>query len=64
VTLMVYDLLGREVKRLVNGVVASGYHEVVWDGTNNAGESAGAGVYLCQIQAGKYVRVKKMILLK
>ncbi|MCH7732658.1 MAG: T9SS type A sorting domain-containing protein, partial [Candidatus Marinimicrobia bacterium] len=64
VTLVVYDLLGREVKRLVSGIVVSGYHAVVWDGTNNNGQLVGAGVYLYRIQAGKYAKVSKMVLLR
>ncbi|MCH8011494.1 MAG: T9SS type A sorting domain-containing protein [Candidatus Marinimicrobia bacterium] len=64
VTLVVYDLLGREVKTLVNRIEESGYKSVIWSGTNNNGQLVGAGVYLYRIQAGKYAKVSKMILLK
>ncbi|MCH8011498.1 MAG: M6 family metalloprotease domain-containing protein [Candidatus Marinimicrobia bacterium] len=64
VTLVVYDLLGREVKRLVSGIVVSGYHAVVWDGTNNNGQLVGAGVYLYRISTDKFTKVNKMILLR
>jgi hypothetical protein len=39
---------------------------VIWDATNDYGKpvSAGAGVYLYQIQAGEFVQTKKMVLLK
>jgi len=64
VTIVTYDILGREVKELVNGIVVSGIHRVVWDGTDSFGKSVGAGVYLYQIKAGDFVQTRKMLLLK
>ncbi len=64
VNVTIYDMLGREVKRLVNGEQASGYYQIVWDGTDNYGEKVSAGVYLYRIQASDFVQTKKMVLLK
>jgi hypothetical protein len=64
VTLIIYDILGREVKTLMNQTQNGGYKSILWDGTNNHGHSVSAGVYLYRIQAGNYTLAKKMVLLK
>ncbi len=64
VTLKVYDLLGREVKTLVDERKAPGAYTVQWDGANNAGRPAASGVYLYRLQAGKYTAMRKMLLVR
>jgi hypothetical protein len=59
VTLKVFDILGREVAVLVNGVLTAGNHQVQFDG--NRLES---GVYFYEIRAGNFRDVKKLILTK
>jgi hypothetical protein len=59
VTLKVYDILGREVKTLVNQHKNSGSYEVNF----NAGNFS-SGVYFYRLQAGNFIQTKKMILLK
>lgn len=64
VTVRVYDMLGREVKTLVNGAKNVGTYNVVWNGENNFGNKVSSGTYIYRITAGNFVQVKKMILLK
>ena len=64
VTLTIYDLTGREVTQLVNTTQEPGFKSVRWDATDRHGKPVSAGVYLYQIQAGKFVQTKKMVLLK
>ncbi len=64
VTLTIYDILGRQVRTLIDQFEEAGYRSVIWDGTNDQGEHVGAGVYLYQVRAGKYAKVRKMVLLK
>jgi len=64
VNITIYDMLGREVKTLINHTQDAGYRSVIWDATNNYGKPVSAGVYLYQIQAGEYISTKKMVLLK
>jgi hypothetical protein len=59
VTLKVYDVLGREVKTLVNELQNPGFHTVNLDGGNLP-----SGVYFYRIVAGGYTSVRKMLLLK
>ena len=46
VDLVVYNLMGQQVRRLVNGEIQAGYHRVVWDGLNDRGEPVSTGVYI------------------
>jgi hypothetical protein len=59
VDLRMYDLLGREVARIVQGVFRAGTHEIPW----TAGGVA-SGVYLCRLRAGDAVRTRAMVLLR
>jgi hypothetical protein len=60
VTVTVYDLLGREVTRLVNNEFRkAGRYEVKWNAINFA-----SGVYFYRLEAGSFVSVKKMVLIK
>jgi len=64
VNITIYDMLGREVKTLINQTEDAGYRSVIWNATNDYGKPVSAGIYLYQIQAGEYISTKKMVLLK
>jgi flagellar hook assembly protein FlgD len=64
VNIIIYDLLGREIRTLVNTTQDAGFKSVIWNATNNQGNPVSAGVYLYQIHAGDFVQTKKMVLLK
>ena len=64
VTITIYDMLGRQVKTLINQTQDAGYRSIIWDATNDYGKPVSAGLYLYQIQAGEYMQTKKMVLLK
>jgi hypothetical protein len=60
----VYDVAGRRVRRLASGATPAGYHEVTWDGRDDAGRRVASGVYLYRLRAGDVAETKKMVLLK
>ena len=62
--LMIYNVLGQDVRTLVNEVRPAGYHVVSWDGRNSNGLPVGSGVYIYRIQAGGFTEVRRMTLLK
>jgi len=64
VTVRVYDVSGRLVATLVDGVCEAGRHVAVWNGTNDRGESVGSGVYFCTMEAPDFHESRKMTLLK
>ncbi len=59
VTLSVFNTLGQEIARLVNGEVEAGYHEVTFEGGGLS-----SGVYFYKIQAGDFVLTKRLLLLR
>ena len=65
VDLIVFDIKGAEVRRLVSSeALLPGSHSVVWDGRNERGQRLSSGVYFTKLIAGKYVESKKMVLVK
>jgi len=71
VTLKIYDILGREVKTLVNNQLNNGRYSVTWNGDNNSGERVSSGIYFYRMEAiptggqgRKFINSRKMILLK
>ncbi|MBT5873584.1 MAG: T9SS type A sorting domain-containing protein [Candidatus Latescibacteria bacterium] len=65
VSLIVYNVLGQEVIRLVdNESMEAGFHEIRWNGQNKAGRSTASGIYLYRIEAGEFSKARKMLLLK
>jgi galactose mutarotase-like enzyme len=64
VRLTVYDVLGREVKALVDRRLQADRYEVMWDGTNNRGAKVASGIYFYRIDAGKHTASRKMVLLR
>ncbi len=64
VTIIVYDILGREVNELTDDLYNAGDHQILWDGTNQYGQTVASGLYIYRIKAGDFVQSKKMLLLK
>jgi hypothetical protein len=64
VNLIVYDILGREVKTLLNQTEQPGYKSIRWNGRNNAGQEISAGMYFYRLETTGFVKVHKMVLLK
>jgi len=64
VTLVIYDLKGSEVKTLIQEHQDVNYHNVVWNGLNNSGQSVASGRYLLKMSAPGYTESITMTLLK
>ena len=64
VNLIIYDVLGREVVKLVSEELPGGYQSVQWNTRNNFGEPVSAGIYFYQLQTKDFVKTRKMVLLK
>ena len=62
--MIIYDLMGREVKTLVKRSLSTGYYTQTWNGKNNRGQLVGAGLYFCQMRAKGFTKTVKMLLLK
>jgi len=64
VTIDIFDIRGRRVRRLVDAETDPGVHTVEWDGTDQSGRRSPAGVYLYRMSAGDFVRDRKMLLVR
>ena len=64
VTISIYNVLGQEIKNLVNGEQDYGFHSISWDGTDMNGREVSSGVYFTQMRSTSFSQTKKMLLLK
>jgi len=64
VSIKVYDILGREVKDLVNEELSDGIYKIDWNGDNEFGEKVSSGIYFYRLETGSFVNSRKMILMK
>jgi len=72
VNIIIYNILGQEVKRLVDGYEFAGYNSVVWDGTNKYGMQVSSGIYFYKLTArqnagfstGDFIDQKKMVIIR
>jgi len=64
VRLDIFDVLGQKVRTLVAGARPAGYHRVVWNSRDDGGMPVASGVYFSRLQAGDYLKVRKLLLLK
>ena len=62
--LAIYNLLGQEVRVLVNEAMDAGYYTVNWDGKDELGRQVASGIYLYRMQSGKFAQSQRMMLLK
>jgi len=60
----IYNLLGNRVRSLLKSEQKAGYNYVMWDATNDLGQSVSAGMYIYTIQAGEFRSTRKMLILK
>ena len=64
IKISVIDVMGREVKTLLNEHQKPGLNTIEWDGKNEKGVSLASGVYLYQITSTEFYKTNKMIFLK
>ncbi|MGC9365382.1 MAG: T9SS type A sorting domain-containing protein, partial [Fidelibacterota bacterium] len=64
VTLVVYDILGQEVIRLVDTKAPAGFYKAIWNGRNKRGRLVSSGIYIYRIHAGDFTKTSKMIFMR
>ena len=64
VRLTVYDMLGQQVRVLVEGEQPPGWHQVVWNGRDQVGRPVASGIYLYRLETPQFSQTRKMILLR
>lgn len=63
-SLVIYNLLGQQVRTLVSGVYEAGMYQVTWDGRDAGGREVAGGVYLYRFESGNTSATRRMLLLK
>jgi len=64
VDLIIYDLLGQQIRRLVKEIQPAGYYEIQWNGTDDLGKGVASGIYIYQLKVGNFVDSRKMLLIR
>jgi len=64
VTLSVYNMLGEQVKILLDDLEDSGEHSIMWNGTSNFGMHVSSGIYLIRLNIEGNNQVHKVVLLR
>jgi len=64
VQLTIYSMSGQKVRTLLDGQVSKGYHQLIWDGTNESGQPVSGGLYVYELRARNKRLLKKMLLVK
>jgi len=64
VTIDVFNILGQDIRTLVDEMISAGSHRAEWNGSDDSGHSVSSGVYFYRIRAGEFTKTRKMILLK
>jgi len=63
-SLRLYDVQGRLIRDLVNGVKQAGPNQVNWDGRDSSGRSVASGTYFARLESGGLTSVKSMVLVR
>lgn len=64
VSLRILDARGRTVRRLALSVQSAGEHQIIWDGTDDAGASLASGVYHALITGGGESATRRLVLVR
>jgi hypothetical protein len=64
VKLVIYDIVGRKIRTLVDAVEPAGFRQVIWDGANEAGARVPSGSYVIRMEAGTYAITRKVMMMK
>ena len=64
VTVVIYDVLGQQVRQLISQFNSAGRYQVQWDARDSQGRGVASGVYIAKINAGTSTLSQKMLLLK
>jgi hypothetical protein len=64
VAIKVFDLLGKEIKQLLNATRNIGVYEITWDGTDRNGNKMPSGVYFINLRSDNFNKTIKTVLMK
>lgn len=62
--LVIYNVMGQQIRQLLIGDLPAGAHSIRWDGTDASGSPVASGVYFYRLSAGTWNQTRKMLLVK
>jgi hypothetical protein len=62
ISLAVFDISGRQVRKLADGIQLPGRYALDWNGADDRGRSVGAGIYFVKLRAGEHQATRKLVL--
>ncbi len=64
VHLSIYNLTGQQIKKLIDAIQPAGQYTIHWDGSDAQGHPMASGIYFYTLQAGPYIKTRKLLLLR
>ena len=64
VKIKIYNMMGKEIASLFEGIMSAGSHEVMWNGRDGADQQVASGIYVIRCMIGTDVFTRKMLLMK
>jgi flagellar hook assembly protein FlgD len=64
VTIKIYEVGGRLVRTLVDGMMNAGSHGAAWDGRNGRGAAVASGIYFYKMETKDFSQTRKMVVLR
>ncbi|MCH8304673.1 MAG: T9SS type A sorting domain-containing protein, partial [Candidatus Marinimicrobia bacterium] len=64
VSLVIYNMMGQEIRRWDESDAVPGYYEKIWNGTTQAGVPVSSGIYIYRLTTAEFIQMRKMVLLK
>ena len=62
--LIIYNVLGQQVRKLISETIPAGTYTVVWNGNDDNGVPVSSGVYFSRLKSGELISIQKMMLFK
>jgi flagellar hook assembly protein FlgD len=64
VVLEIFNIRGNRVRTLISGYKEAGIHNVIWDSTDDNGNTVSSGIYFYRMETANFTQSKRMLLLK
>ena len=64
VNAVIYHILGKNIKQLLDKNMQAGSHEFIWNGKSDNSIEVASGIYFIHLKAGEHEAVKKILLVK
>jgi Tol biopolymer transport system component len=61
-SLKIYDITGRQIRTLMNGIIKSGIYSAIWNGKDERGKKVASGIYFIELKTDKQRMQRKIIL--